>query len=244
MKKLANLAGVTVRTLHHYDEIGLLKPSGRTEKGYRLYGDGDLLRLQQIMIYKELEFSLAEIQGILDGKDFDLKQALAGHRQKLVDKQERYGELIETIDKTIARIDGDELVTDEDLYAGFTPEEVEACEEEAVEKYGEEKVDEVNSRIKKMTKNEWADVQAEGEKIPADLAGMLDKDPADDQVQEVVVRHRAWIENFYPVTKEVYVGLAQMYVEDERFRAFYDKHGEGVAELLSAGMKVYAVRNL
>ncbi len=110
VKKLAKLAGVSVRTLHHYDQLGLLKPSLRTEARYRLYGEKELLRLQQILLYKELDFSLQEIGDILDKADFDLLEALQSHKTALQSRRDRLGVLLTTIDKTIQKLKGEELI--------------------------------------------------------------------------------------------------------------------------------------
>src|SRR5512142_78697 len=104
VQQLARLAGVSVRTLHYYDQIGLLKPSARTAAGYRLYGEADLLRLQQILFFRELDFPLTEIQAILDQPDFDQVKALRDHRLLLQQEADRLGRLLNTIEKTISRL--------------------------------------------------------------------------------------------------------------------------------------------
>ena len=135
--KLAKMAGVSVRTLHHYDRIGLLRPSSRTEVGYRRYGEKELLRLQQILFFKELSLSLDEIRDILDDPGFDLVAALHQHRALLQQRAARLSRLLETVDKTIRRLTEDTMtMTDEELYAGFTPEQRERYPREAREKYG------------------------------------------------------------------------------------------------------------
>src|SRR5512135_267261 len=129
VQQLARMAGVSVRTLHHYDHIGLLKPSARTAAGYRLYGEADLLRLQQILFFRELDFPLADIQAILDDPGFDQVKALRDHRQLLQHEADRLGRLLKTIEQTISRLTEDNMtmtpMTDEELYEGFTPEQIE-----------------------------------------------------------------------------------------------------------------------
>src|SRR5512135_1184705 len=136
VRKLAELAGITVRTLHHYDELGLLRPSARTAAGYRLYGETDLLRLQQILFFRELAFPLADIQAILDDPDFDQVQALRDHREMLQQEADRLARLLNTIEKTISRLTEDNMtMTDEELYEGFTPEQIERYTRETNELY-------------------------------------------------------------------------------------------------------------
>ena len=153
VQQLARLAGVSVRTLHHYDHIGLLKPSARTEAGYRLYGEADLLRLQQILFFKEFDFPLADIQAILDEPRFDQVKALHDHRQMVQQEADRLGRLLNTIEKTISRLAEDHMsMTDEELYEGFTPEQIERYTREANELYDPQIMAESNRRVRNMSK--------------------------------------------------------------------------------------------
>ncbi|TLN15223.1 MerR family transcriptional regulator, partial [bacterium] len=136
VKQLARLAGVSVRTLHHYDQIGLLRPNLRTPAGYRIYQHTDLLRLQQILFYRELDVPLAEIQALLDRPGFDPVRALKDHRQSLHEKAARLARLIETIDQTLSQYTKEIPMKDEELYKGFTPEQAKRYRREAAESYG------------------------------------------------------------------------------------------------------------
>jgi DNA-binding transcriptional MerR regulator len=248
VRALADLAGITVRTLHHYDRIGLLVPSRRTKSGYRSYGEKDLLRLQQILFYRELDLPLAEIREILDDPDFDEVAALRDHGRHLDERIRRLRALRKTVDRTIQRLEGGtmgnderDLVTDEDLYEGFSSnEEGRALHREAKEKYGAEMVEESDRRVRQMTKAEFRGVKAEAEAIYADLAALAERAPSAPEVQEVVARHWRHIERFFPVTGEVYAGLAKMYIEDARFRAFFERYRPGLADFVSAAMTLYA----
>lgn len=244
VKQLAELSGVTVRTLHHYDEIGLLKPSHRTEAGYRLYEAKDLLRLQQILIYREMDFSLDDIKSMLDDPKFDLKEALHDQKRFLLQQHERYKELIQTIDKTLKRLEeDDQLVTDADLYGGFTPEQAERYDREAKEKYGD--MYEISQqRVRQMTKGQWKAIGAEGEDITKSLAKFVGTDPAGVEVQALIKRHHAWIEHFYPCSQQMYIGLSNLYIENPEFTAHYERFAPGLALFMSAAMKVYAERVL
>ena len=251
VSQLARMAGVTVRTLHHYDQIGLLPPAGRTESesgryaGYRLYGEAELLRLQQILFFRELDVPLAEVRQILDDPDFDQVAALEHHRGMLHGRMERLGRLLKTIDRTIDRlVEDDVTLTDEELYEGFSTEQIERYKREAREMYDLELVEESERRVKGMSRGEWKAVQAEGQAVTTGIAALMDRDPGDAEVQVVVARHHAWIETFYACSAEIYRGLAQLYVEHPEFRAFYEKVKPGLADYLSAAMLIYAAQVL
>jgi len=246
-RQLAKLAGVSVRALHHYDHIGLLTPSARTAAGYRLYQDDDLLRLQQILFFKELDVPLCEIRNILDDPAFDQIEALAKHRRLLQARAERLTHLLTTIDRTINKLKGEDMdkpMTDEELYEGFSKEQRERYQREARERYDPALVEESERRIRKMTKAQWGDVKGEGDDITRSLAALIDRDPGDAEVQQLIARHHAWIERFYPANAEVYSGLGQLYAENAEFRAFYDKYRVGLADFMKAAMAYYAEHTL
>ncbi len=241
ISKLAKLAGVSVRTLHHYDAIDLLKPSSRTAVGYRLYEEQELLRLQQILFFKELDFSLEDIRTILDDPDFDQVLALQEHRQLLRQRQARLTQLLKTIDKTIQKLMEDDMkVTDAELYEGFTTEQIERYEREAQVKYDPQLVQESQRRVRNMSKGEWRDVKDEGEAVTLALADAMDLAADDPEVQVLIARHHAWIENFYPCKAEVYRGLGQLYAENPEFTTYYDNYRQGLAAFMQAAMTYYA----
>ncbi|CAG0934456.1 HTH-type transcriptional activator mta [Thermoflexales bacterium] len=249
VKQLARMAGISVRTLHHYDHISLLKPSARTAAGYRLYGEADLLRLQQILFFKELAFPLADIQAILDEPGFDQVQALRDHRQMLQQEADRLERLLKTIEKTISRLTEDNMtmtpsMTDEELYEGFTPEQIERYTREANELYDPQSVAEANRRVRQMTKAQWQAVKAEGGAVARQLAELMDKQPGDAAVQAAIARHYAWVDNFWHPTAESYRGLGQGYAEHPEFRAFYEKYRPGLADFMCAAMTYYADHTL
>jgi DNA-binding transcriptional MerR regulator len=245
VSQLARLARVSVRTLHHYDHIGLLRASARTTAGYRLYGHNDLLRLQQILFFKELDLPLKEIRSILDDPEFDRVVALEQHRRLLEQQANRLSTLLGTIDKTLQELQEDQMrLTDAELYEGFSKDQIERYKREARELYDPELVGESERRIGKMSKVEWEAIQAEGETISLGLAALMDREPGDPEVQALIARHHAWIENFYPAGADVYMGLGDLYTSHPEFRAFYEKYAPGLADFLQAGMDYYAVHNL
>jgi DNA-binding transcriptional MerR regulator len=247
VSRLAKLAGVSVRTLHYYDEIGLLQPRSHTEAGYRLYGGDDLLRLQQILFFRELDVPLADIRLILDDPGFEPLQALSDHRRHLEKRSARIARLLQTIDRTILKLtedDMDEKVTDEELYAGFTTEQRERYEREVREQYDPELVAESNRRVRNMSKAQWAALQREGEEVHTALAALMDRQPSDPEVQALIARHYAMMNQFYPVSAEIYRGLGQLYVTNDEFRAFYDKVRPGLADFLQPAIVHYTDHQL
>ncbi len=247
VQKLASLAGVTVRTLHHYDAIGLLKPGSRTDSGYRLYKEKDLLKLQQIMFYKELEFPLDEIKKIINNKSFNMVRALENHRKMLADRNKRTETLLKTIDKTIKELKEEKhMLKDEELYEGFSKEEAKKLREyaeEAAKTYDPGMVKESYHRVRKLTKEQWKNVQKEGEDNTKLLASLMGKDPASKEVQAAITKHYNHLNNFYTPNKEMYRGLGELYVTDDRFRAHYDKYGKGLADFIKKAIDVFCGKN-
>ncbi len=246
VSELASMAGVSVRTLHHYDRIGLLRPASRTDAGYRRYGEEEALRLQQILFFKELDLSLEEIREILDDPHFDLVAALHQHRTLLQQRARRLSRLLETVDRTLQRLtEGSMPMRDEELYEGFAPETAARYRREAREMYGDEVVEASERKARSMSKAEWQAIGAESEVIHQELAPLVAPHAPDaPEGQALVARHHAWIEHFYPAPAEVYTGLAQTYTDHPEFRAFYEKIAEGMADFLAEAMRVYAERNL
>lgn len=245
VQQLADLAGVSVRTLHYYDAIDLLRPSSRTAAGYRLYGEDDLLRLQQILFFKELDFALDEIKRVLDHPGFDRVTALESHRRMLQERAERLAVLMRTIDKTIQSLKEDTMpLTDAELYEGFSPEQIESYKREVQERYDPVLVAESNRRVAKMSKAQWKAVGAQGDAVTLRMAELMGRDPGDPEVQQTIAGHHAWIENFYPCSAEVYRGLGELYTSDDRFRAHYEAYAPNLADFMQAAMTYYADHTL
>lgn len=246
VKQLARLAGVSVRTLHLYDEIGLLKPSTRTEARYRLYGEKELLRLQQILFYKELDFSLQEICNILDDPDFDLLQALESHKEALQSRRDRISTLLTTIDKTILKLKEGIMLDDEELYKGLPKEKAAAYRKEAIDQWGQDTIERSENYLRGMGKEGLAKLKADFTEIWQTLASMMHEDPASEKVQEQVARHYACIRMFWGTVDlpdkqaEAYEGLGELYVNDERYTTIDDKPNPEFARFLSKAMSHFA----
>lgn len=246
VKKVAKLSGVSVRTLHFYDEIGLLKPAFVRENGYRYYGEDELLRLQQILFFRELGFPLAEIQAVMAAEDFERLEALKAHQASLRRKVERMSTLMTTIDKTIAKLEGRSPMADEELFEGFDPAQQAKYEEEVRERWGSDNLEESKRRTAHYTKADWKGVQESSMAIGAAWKAVVDRGlpPDHPEAQAVAKQHFHWIEQFYTPTKEVFIGLGELYRDDPRFRAFYDKTDPRLADYLPQAMRVYAEREL
>jgi DNA-binding transcriptional MerR regulator len=242
VKELAAMAGVSVRTLHHYDAIGLVRAAARSASGYRLYGEEELLRLQQVLFYRELDMSLADIERILDSQGFDTASALEEHRRLLVARAERIARLMETVDRTIGRLKGETMTNDEELYAGFAKDEIESIKAEAKDRWGgTEAYAQSQRRVANMSKEEWAMVKAEGEAIDEAVAQAM-RDGAKPEsaiAQAAMARKYEHLRHFYEPSMEMFAGLGRMYVENERFKARYEAMAPGLADYLRRAMDAF-----
>jgi len=251
VKQVARLSGVSVRTLHHYDEVGLLKPASVGANGYRYYGREELLRLQQILFHRELGFSLEEIARVLDAQGFDRVAALKAHRAKLEAETRRYRQLMRTIDRTLAALEGDAKMDDKAMYRGFDPEQQAGYEKELVEKHGPQMqahIDHAKQGMAGWKQADYDGMQAEAEAIEVGMAkALVDGLPADSAaVTALMRRQHAWIGKSWnkPAPAQAFTGLGQMYVDDPRFRERYDGRQAGLAEYMAAAMTSFADREL
>jgi DNA-binding transcriptional MerR regulator len=245
VQKLASLAGVSTRTLRYYDEIGLLKPARTNSSGYRIYGPAEVDRLQQILFYRELGVSLERIKEIINAPSFDSAKALREHREKLLEKRRQLDALIAIVEKTIALKEGRMTMTDKEKFEGFKKKLIDDNEKkygkEIREKYGEETVEKSNAKLMNMTQEQYEEVTALEEQVRQTLAEALKTgDPAGELAQKAADLHRQWISYFWDnYSKEAHAGLAQMYVDDERFTAYYDKEEPGTAAFLRDAILIY-----
>lgn len=213
VKEVADMVGVSVRTLHHYDQIGLLKPGNVTDVGYRLYNDEDLERLQQILFFKELDFNLQEIKGILDNPNFNRKHALAVHKELLIEKRKRLDRIIESVDRTIGSIEEEKEMTKKEMFDAFDMSEIEKHQEkyaaETKEKYGNtDAYKESMKKTSKYTKEDWARIAARRDETNSRIIANMHKGPADPEVQNGVGELRQQItDNYYNCTPEIFRGL-------------------------------------
>jgi DNA-binding transcriptional MerR regulator len=245
VQKLGSLAGVSTRTLRYYDEIGILKPARINSSGYRIYGQAEVDLLQQILFYKELGVDLDSIKKIVTSPSFDGAKALREHREKLLEKKEQLELLITNVDKTIAMTEGKRKMSNKEKFEGFKKKMINDNEKqygkEIREKYGKEKVEKSNAKVMNMTEQQHEEVTALAEELHNTLADAFKTgDPASDMAQKAADLHKEWLTFYWnEYSKEAHAGLAQMYVDDERFTAYYDKEQPGTAEFLRDAIHIY-----
>ncbi|WHY78759.1 MerR family transcriptional regulator [Neobacillus sp. WH10] len=245
VQKLAHLAGVSTRTLRYYDEIGILKPARINSSGYRIYGQEEVNRLQQILFYRELGVSLDRIKTIVTAPSFDGVAALREHREKLLEKKEQLELLIANVEKTISVTEGRIQMSNKERFEGFKKKMIEENEKqygkEIRKKYGNDTVNRSNAKVMNMTQEQHDGVTALAEQVTVTLAEAFKTgDPAGDLAQKAADLHKQWLCYFWnEYSKEAHAGLAQMYVDDERFTAYYDKEQPGTAEFLRDAINIY-----
>jgi DNA-binding transcriptional MerR regulator len=243
---VARLSGVSIRALHHYDAIGLLVPTGRTEAGYRLYTDADLLRLQQILIRRELGFPLEAIKRSLDDRAFDYRRALLEQRRLLQSKAQSLGTMLRAVDAALAVAGRDpkgRTMDMKELFGRFDPA---VYETEVKERWGSDAYEQTSRRVNGYTAEDWKRQQAEIGAIHADAATLMRQgaDPSSPAALAVAERHRQSIDRwFYPCSSATHAGLADMYESDARFAAAIDAHAEGLTRFLSAAIRANAAGN-
>jgi DNA-binding transcriptional MerR regulator len=245
VQKLGLLAGVSTRTLRYYDVIGLLKPARINSSGYRIYGRAEVDRLQQILFYKELEVPLEDIKRLMVSPNYDAESTLREHRGKLLEKRAQLDILIANLDLTLAQGVGKAAMSDKQKFEGFKQKLIDDNErkygEEIRAKYGSEQVEKTYGKIKGMTEQQ----HAENEQLAADIHANLAQayatgDPAGELAQKTADLHRQWLSFYWDsYSKEAHAGVAQMYVDDERFAAYYDKHQPGGAKFLRDAVLIY-----
>lgn len=245
VQKLALLAGVSARTLRYYDEIGILKPARINSSGYRIYGQAQVDRLQQILFYRELGVDLDSIKEIVTAPSFDGAKALREHREKLLEKREQLDALISNVDKTIALTEGRMIMSDKEKFEGFKKKLVEDNEakygKEVREKYGESTVNSSNQKVLGMTQEQYHEVTKLATEVIETLhAAYKTGDPAGELAQKAAYLHRQWLCYYWDsYSKEAHAGVAQMYVDDPRFTAYYDEKQPGSAEFLRDAVFIY-----
>src|SRR5689334_3787926 len=242
---VAALAGVTVRTLHHYDRIGLLSPSARTAAGYRQYAPADLDRLHQVLPYRELGFPLEAVAALLSG-DADPEAHLRRQHRMMRDRLERTAAMVEAVEKEMeARAMGIAL-TPEERFEVFGEQDPAQYEAEVEERWGEtDAYAQSRRKTSSYTKEDWLRIKAEGADVEARFAAALrDGAPADsERAMDLAEEHRQSItRNFYDCPPEMHAGLGRMYVEDERFTAHYEEVAPGLAQYVSTAVQANAAR--
>jgi len=248
VKKVAEMSGVSVRTLHFYDEAGLLRPAYIGANGYRFYEASQLLTLQQILFYRELGFELKHIKNVLDRPDFDKVVALESHRRVLRKNLAHTRKLIQTIDKTIERLKGTKKVKDQELFAGFDPQEQARHERYLIDRYGagiKVSIARSKERVKDWSKADWERSGGDFNLICQDLVSCIQRDLSAEsrEAQTVIRRHYEWLKQFWTPNRESYAGHALL-ITDSELRRAYEKHDSRLPEFTAAAVKVFSENEL
>ena len=245
VQKLAKMAGISTRTLRYYDEIGILKPARINSSGYRIYGSEQVDMLQQILFYKELGVELENVKKIMALPSFNKVDALKEHREKLLERKNRIELLISSIDKTIEQSEGRIVMSDKEKFEGFKKKMIEENEEKYGEeirsKYGNETIDKSNQKLKNMSRDEYDKLETLTKQLEETLEkAFAQKDPSSELAQRAADLHRQWLCYYWEsYSKEAHAQIVNMYVEDERFKAYYDKKNPGTAEFLRDAVLIY-----
>ena len=245
INKLANLAGISVRTLRYYDELGLLTPNRNQLNDYRIYGQNEIDRLQQILFYRELGVPLEEINRILSTEDFDHAAALQNHLNALLYKRNQLDLLIRNVRKTITSIEGGSTMSDKEKFDGFIQKITDDNEQmygaEIREKYGDDIINHSSMKIKGMSMEEYNDMEELSSQLNNTLKSAFEQgDPSGELAQKVCELHKKWLGFFWKnYSKEAHIGVTQMYVDDPRFTEYYDQIAPGCAEFLRDAVLIY-----
>lgn len=240
VNQLSKLAGISVRTLHYYDQIGLLKPTYIAENGYRSYDEAELMRLQQILFFRELEFSLQDIKKLLSRPDYSVVAALQDQKTLMRLKRDRIDRLIKSINKTIATMNSNQKTNNEEMYNAFNDAEIKEYQDEVKQRWGNtEAYKQSMQRVGKMTKQEMEKLKADGKAFTQELANAMDKPVEHPDVQALIQKHYEGVQFFYECSIEMYRNLGNMYVDDPRFTAYYDAFQPGLAMFVRDAIRYY-----
>lgn len=239
IKQVSKASGATVRALQHYDRIGLLSPGSRSSSGYRLYGEEDLIKLQQVLLLKSMGFGLKDIAGMVSAAASDRETSLKKHRAMLAEKLGQLNSLIRLVDRSLEAIRKGRKEMMEELFEGFDHD---SHRQEARRLYGEA-FEESERRASKYDRDQWEQFKLEQKQNMEAIIAARGKGPEDPEVLELMGRHRASITKwFYDCTLDIFEGLAELYVEDARFTKTYEDMAPGLASFMSASMKNYVAR--
>lgn len=238
VKEVANIVGISVRTLHYYDEISLLTPDETTKSGYRLYSDRNLEQLQQILFFRALGFPLKKIKVMMDNPEFDQVKSLELHRDVLVEKRESINTLIDTIDKTIKHKKGEMDMTAKEKFEGFDFDN-NMYEKEARGRWGDQAIDESKAKMNQLSKGEKNSLEEKFEETFIQLAKVRHLPVESDEAQTVIAIWWNQLNEFGNYSLEAFKGLGEMYVADERFSKNIDAYGEGLAKFMCDAMRIF-----
>ena len=244
VKQLSKLAGVTPRTLHHYDQIDLLKPESVGKNGYRYYGETSLLLLQQILFYRELGFSLESIREMLGRSEFQVLDSLEEHRKSLQGKIRRLERLIQTVEDTIHHLKGENTMSPKELFEGFSEEQQEEYARQAEQMYDPETVRESNRKWKSYSAEKKQAILEEGKQVYLDMLGAMPKGADSLEVQAIVERWRQHMDYFWTPNLDQLLGLATMYGQSPDFKTNFDKMHPELADFIKEAVTIYVAARI
>ncbi|MFA5561248.1 MAG: MerR family transcriptional regulator [Eubacteriales bacterium] len=245
INQLAKMAGVSTRTLRYYDQCGLLPPKAIRSNGYRIYGQAEIDRLQQILFYRELGVELAEVGRILSDKDFDGQAALEHHLVALRERRARLDALIRNVEQSIKAMKGELEMSHHEKFEGFKQKMIEENEQrygtEIRQKYGSGTIDRANARVRGMTPEQYEAIERLTQTLNDTLKAACEQgDPGSELAQKACELHKQWLCFYWDsYSKEAHLGVAQLYVEDPRFSAYYDKIAPGCARFLCDAVRIF-----
>lgn len=240
VQQLARLANITVRTLHYYDEIGLLKPSFIEENGYRYYEEKELLRLQQILFFRELEFTLADIKAILNSKKYNQKDALSEQKKLLELKRKRVAGLIKTIDDSLKTGKGGGNMQTIKMFSGFSDADIQKYKDEAKKRWGDTQAwKQSEARTKHWTNQDYKQEAERVREFTKILADNMLKGYTSDEFQRLIDQHYQSIQKDYDCPLDMYKSLGELYVQDPKFTKYYDSVRPGLAEFMREAINYY-----
>ena len=239
VKQLSRMAGITPRTLRYYDQIGLLKPTQVGDNGYRFYAEESLLRLQQILLYRQLDLPLEDIQKIMGRRDFDVLGALESHKAELHKRITQLELLIGTVDATILHLKGKKEMSQKQLFEGFSEKQQAEYEQEAAQKWDAATVQASNKKWKSYSAAEKQRILDEGNAVYAEILAAMPKGAASAEAQAGVEHWRRHMTYFWTPNDAQLLGLADLYIEDARFKVNFDKIDPKLADFMRQAVKVY-----
>jgi DNA-binding transcriptional MerR regulator len=239
IKQISQLAHVTPRTLRYYDQIGLLPPEDIGENGYRYYSDVSLLKLQQILFYRELDMPLEQIKEIMGRENYDLQEALEDHKDQLGKRIIRLQKLITTVDQTLKYVKGEEEMNKKVLFDAFNEEEQEKMEKEAMQMYDPETVKESNRKWKDYSMAEKQKIGEEGNAVYQGFVDAMSKGPGSQEAQACVQRWHDHMNYFWTPNPDQLIGLADLYNDDPRFKKNFDKVHPDLAQFVREAVMIY-----
>lgn len=248
VKEVAEITGVTVRTLHHYDRIGLLTPAQNSQAGYRLYNQENLEKLQQILFFREMDFRLQEIKDMLHSPNFDREQALKMHKNFLLQKKKRLEKILNTIEQTLSAIHNNMPLEKRDLFGGLQMDTINKHKalyaKEVKERWGKTSAyKESERKTSQYNSQDWQNIQQQLSGIYQKIIANMSQGAHNPQVQEAVATLReSFCQYFYNCTPEIFRSLGEMYVNDPRFSAYFEDMQSGLAQFLHEAIAIYCDR--